>query len=201
MRIIIIRHPETLANTAKLIYGKTESDYTPRGSLSMVWVLNRLKGRRVDAVFSSPMERTVKLATALSVEHSCSLSICEELIEMDFGVFENMNRDQAKEKHPLEFQAYMADYANYKIPGGESFMEVVRRLTEFLKQLQDDSATYVLVTHGMAMKAALAYLLDISAKIVWHFSTTPATILEIEFHDHYGILMGLTSPETEGGEI
>lgn len=194
MRIFVIRHPETEANVSKLIYGRTESPHTQRGLDSIKWVLDKLKDTKLSAVYTSPMQRTVKLASEISRQQGCAISISEALREMDFGLFENMTRFQAEEKHREHFDNYMADYTNYRIPEGESFQDVYDRLSAFIKPLLVEEGTIALVTHGMVMKAAIAILLGLSADAVWHFSTIPATILEIEYRDQYGVLIELTAP-------
>ncbi len=195
MRIFVIRHPETEANVSKLIYGRTESPYTQRGIDSIKWVLNKLKDTKLSAVYTSPMQRTVKLASAISGQQGCPISVSEALREMDFGVFENMTRSEVEGKHREHYEDYMANYTSYRIPEGESFQDVYARLSAFLKPLLLEEGMIALVTHGMVMKAAIAILLGLSADTVWHFSTIPATILEIEYRDDYGVLIELTAPE------
>jgi len=194
MRIFVIRHPETEANVSKLIYGRTESPYTQRGLDSIQWVLNKLKDMKIDAIYTSPMQRTVKLASAISVQQGCSIIVSEALREMDFGLFENMTRYEAEEKHREHYDSYMADYTSYRIPEGESFQDVYARLSAFINPLLIEEGTIVLITHGMVMKASIAMLLGLETDAVWHFRTNPATILEIEYRDQYGVLIELTAP-------
>ena len=197
MRIIVVRHPETEANIRKLIYGRTESPYTEQGLLSIQWVLSRLKGRKIDGIYTSPLQRTAVLAAEIASQQGCEMTIIEDLREMDFGVFENMTRMQAEERYSDYFKAYMADYANYRIPKGESFSDVSQRLSRFIKPLLSGKGTMVLVTHGMVMKAAIALLLGMTSEAVWHFRTEPATILEVDYREGYGVLVELTSPMDE----
>lgn len=195
MHILVVRHPETEANIRKLIYSRTESAYTERGLSSMGWMLQKLKDKRIDAIYTSPMQRTIKLADEISAQQGCPVILSNALHEMDFGLFENMTQFEVKEKHRDHFNSYMADYSNYKIPEGESFQDVYTRLSSFIKPLLVKEGTIILVTHGMVMKAAIAYLLGIELNAVWHFNTKPATILEIDYRENYGVLVELTGPD------
>ena len=194
MRMLIIRHPETEANVCNLIYGRTESAYTPKGLTEMDWVLKSVAGRSIDAVYTSPMQRTARLALAISTQNRCPISESTALLEMNFGIFENMTRDQAKARFPDYFQQYMADYTRYRIKDGESFEDVRVRFSDFISPLLETEETIVLVTHGMVMKAAISFLLGLAPDSVWHFSTVPATLLEIDYRSGYGVLVALSSP-------
>jgi broad specificity phosphatase PhoE len=200
MRMLIIRHPETEANVGNLIYGRTESAYTPKGLADMDWVLNALADRSVDVVYTSPMQRTARLALAISAQNRCPISESTALLEMHFGIFENMTRDQAKTRFPDYFEQYMADYSRYRIQDGESFEDVRVRFSAFISPLLETEETIVLVTHGMVMKAAISVLLDLAADSVWHFSTVPATLLEIDYRSGYGVLVSLSSPPAAATE-
>ena len=201
MRIFIIRHPETEANARKLIYGRTESEYTPKGLVSMDWVLQKLKDQRIDAIYTSPLQRTVKLAQAISSVKGCPVIEGEALREMDFGVFENMTRAEAEERFPDYFQCYMADYTRYRIQGGESFQDVLARLSAFITPIIKEEGAIILVTHGMVMKAAISLLLGIAPDLVWHFKTVPATLMEIDYRSEYGVLVALSAPEDAADSI
>jgi alpha-ribazole phosphatase len=195
MRLILIRHPETQANVKGLIYGRSESDYSEKGRASIDWVVDHLQGRTIHTIYASPLSRTADLAAAIGNNQEVPVLFHDDLLEMNFGLFENMTPEEAADRYRSYFNAYMNDYAGYAIPEGESFKEVYDRVAGFLKSLPDGQVTCVIVTHGMVIKAALAYLLDISLEEVWHISTKPAAIIEIEYTERYGVLHGLTGPE------
>lgn len=66
MKLIFIRHPETEANVKRLIYGKTESEYSDRGRASVNAVVEQLSNKKIDAIYSSPRKRAADLAEAIA---------------------------------------------------------------------------------------------------------------------------------------
>ncbi len=195
MRLIFIRHPETHANVRKLIYGRTESDYSEKGKNSIRWVVEHLRERTISGIYASPLKRTAMLADSIGTEYGVPVRFRDELMEMDFGVFENLTPEEAAEKYDQYYKAFMDNYTDYMIPDGESFRGVYDRVAGFMQEIIAADGTCVIVTHGMVIKAALAYLLDLGLDDVWHFNTQPAAIIEIEYRDRYGVLHGLTGPD------
>jgi len=195
MRLIFVRHPETIANQERLIYGRSESEYSEKGRRSIEWVVDRLRSRPVDGIYASPLQRTAVLADVIGSEFGLPVNYRDELIEMDFGMFENLTPEEAAIRHEAQYREFMENYTEYMIPEGESFREVFNRVSAFLEEVLGENGTCVIVTHGMVIKAAIAYLLDIGLEDVWHFSTQPAAVMEIEYRDRYGVLHALTGPD------
>ena len=134
MKLIFVRHPETQANVDRIIYGRTQSEYSERGKKSIPWVVDYLKNTKIDYIYASPLNRTKLLAEAIVTQHDNTEIVFEDrLMEMSFGVFENMSNLEAQSKYPSEYESFMASYSQYKIPEGEAFFEVKDRAVEFIK--------------------------------------------------------------------
>lgn len=218
MRLILIRHPETMANVNKLIYGRTESEYSTRGAASIAWVVEQLRSVSIDEMYASPLQRTKYLAEAIAAAHGFqNIQPEERVMEMHFGIFENMSNSQAKEEYPQEYKNLMSKYSSYQIPGGESFQRVKERVTDFLQELRENEVedervnvqeqreadsprsrngkTIVVITHSMAIRGALSYLLGISLEDIWHIKLNPASIVDLDYRCGYAMLQQLKSPE------
>ena len=83
---------------------------------------------------------------------------------MNFGSFEGMSvRDE-------QVAQFLKDpVVDFKIPGGESIQEVMKRTQEFIKELiaKDDDKTYLVSTHGCALRAMLNFLYE-APEDYWH---------------------------------
>ena len=138
MRLIFIRHPQTQANVARVIYGRTESDYSEEGARSIPGIVAELRDIPVDRIYASPLKRTAflagKIAEAYRPEEEIRFD--DRLMEMNFGVFENLSTEEAKALPGGHYDRLMADYSNYVIPEGESFQQVKERVREFLEELK-----------------------------------------------------------------
>lgn len=200
MRLILVRHVQTVANAENRIYGRLDSDFTGKGLDQLEWLRLELARERVDKVFSSPMERAISVARELCRTLSLGdedIQVRSELSEMDFGIFEGLTYEEAMERHPIEWESYCESCMDYKIPGGESFAEFERRIGGFLESLEDDDSTVLIVTHGGVVQSIMTRLLGLGPDERWHFRVRPASIVEIETAQGYGILNRLIWPREE----
>ena len=166
MRIYNVRHGETEANKQGYVQGWTDVPLNENGRILAELTGRGMKGIRFDHCFSSPLSRARETAEILLREsgNSVSISFDDRIKEMNFGSFEGMSvRDE-------QVAQFLKDpVVDFKIPGGESIQEVMKRTQEFLKELiaKDDDKTYLVSTHGCALRAMLNYLYE-DTDDYWH---------------------------------
>lgn len=166
MRIYIVRHGETEANKNGYLQGWTDVPLNENGRILAKLTGRGMKGIRFDHCFSSPLIRAKETAEFLLREsgNSVSISFDDRIKEMSFGSFEGMSvRDE-------QVAQFLKDpVVDFKIPGGESIQEVMKRTQEFLKELiaRDDGKTYLVSTHGCALRAMLNFLYE-NQDDYWH---------------------------------
>lgn len=166
MRIYIVRHGETEANKQGYVQGWTDVPLNENGRIIAELTGRGIKGIRFDHCFSSPLTRAKETAEILLREsgNSVPVSFDDRIKEMNFGSFEGISvRDE-------QVAQFLKDpVVDFKIPGGESIQEVMKRTQEFLKELiaRDDDKTYLVSTHGCALRAMLNFLYD-NPEDYWH---------------------------------
>ena len=166
MRIYIVRHGETVANNNGYAQGWRDVPLNENGRIIAELTGRGLKGIRFDHCFSSPLIRAKETAEILLREsgNSVSISFDDRIKEMNFGSFEGMSVRDERVLHFLK-----APMVDYKFPDGESLQEVMERTQEFLKELvaKDDDKTYLVSTHGCALRAMLNFLYE-DTDDYWH---------------------------------
>ncbi len=190
MKLILIRHVQTQGNAEKRYIGTTKSEYTQKGKNQIRFILDSLKNRDFDLVYSSPMPRVLKIAKKISQISDNELIIEDSLIEMNFGLFENKTYKEIRSNHKKEWDKWVNDYINYRIPSGETVIEVYKRVEEFISKL-DKEGTYVIATHGGIIQTIITILLDLDIDQRWHFKIDTGSITEIEYKNNYGVLTKL----------
>ena len=125
-----------------------------------------MKGIRFDHCISSPLSRAKETAEIILREsgNDIPVSFDERIKEMNFGSYERMDiRDEKIVRFLKEPDV------NFKFPKGESATELMIRTQEFLKEFiaKDDDKTYLVSTHGCALRAMLNFLYE-DRDDFWH---------------------------------
>ena len=102
---------------------------------------------------SSPLRRAFETAEMLC---GAPPSLEEALIEMDWGGWEGLRRDELLEQHGDELERNEALGLDFRPPGGESPREVLERLQPWLARVAASRRPVVAVTHLGVLRALLA---------------------------------------------
>ena len=159
MQIYIVRHGETNANEKGYLQGWSNDPLNENGRMLAELTGRGMKGIRFDCCISSPLLRARETAEIILKESGNSGPVFydDRIKEMNFGSFEGMSIRDEKVigflKKPI---------VDYRFPDGESIQDVMERTQEFLKELiaKDDGKTYLVTTHGCALRAMLNFLYD-----------------------------------------
>jgi alpha-ribazole phosphatase len=190
MRLIFIRHCETVANLEKRYLGWSSSPYTRLGYKQIRDLIEIIGSEQVDVILSSPLSRALTLAEALGRVFEREVEVQDALKEMNFGIFEGKTYKEVAERYPVEWEEWSMDYRNYRLPQGERFIDFHSRVTGYLDSLRDPR-TYILVTHGGVIQSAITHLLNLDMDARWRFKIPPGSILEIIKRDDYAYLTRL----------
>jgi broad specificity phosphatase PhoE len=134
------------------------------------------------AIFSSPLERTLETARPLAERRGLEIRVREELNEVDFGDWNNKSFDELA---GCEWWRNWNDFrSGARIPGGERMIEIQVRIVKQLEMIQREFAdgTVAVVSHGDVIRGALAYFLGIPLDLVGRFEVNPGSysILELD---------------------
>ena len=161
MKIYIIRHGETALNAKGVMQGRINEPLNENGRNLAVLTGRGMQGIRFDACISSPLSRALETAELVLRESGSDLSICtdDRLLEMDFG---DIDARKITEMGEESMSFFMAPFQFPGFPNGESIRGLCERTQPFLKELiaKDDGKTYLISTHGCAMRAMTNYLME-----------------------------------------
>ncbi len=121
----------------------------------------RLETEGIEALYSSPLERTRETAAIVASTLKLPLSFREDLIEIDYGNWTGKRIEEIK-ADPL-WQEWRERRAFARVPGGESMREVQNRVLDALFDLRarHRGGRVLLVSHGDVIRAALLYALGL----------------------------------------
>lgn len=191
--ILLVRHPETLANIDGRFVGRGDSAYTPRGEVQIMLLARRIAAFEPDVLLSSPLRRTRRVAEAafqLMSEESLDtgeIIFDERLTELDFGDAEGLTWEETQERGiAFEFKRWEAPVA----AGGESRRDIFERTAAVLDEaLAGDGRRIAIVTHGGVFRSALPHLLGLPNDAIWHFDIRNGSVAECRMVDGHGLLV------------
>ncbi len=183
--IVLVRHPETVANTDGIFVGRGDSPYTKVGQLELRRARRRICTLRPDGIWSSPLRRALTLAQGTADRCGLKVRVDEGLMELDFGAVEGLTLEE------ITAAGLALDYASSKRPvaqGGESRDDLARRVEVVLRDVTESGGTQVVVTHGGVVRAALVQLLGLPSSAIWAFHIHNAQFAVVRVMDGHGIL-------------
>ena len=167
-RIILLRHGATALN--RTIPYRIQGRQTDPPLDELGWAQARAAaaalsgaGIRLAAVYTSPLRRAFQTAQAVAEPHGVAVVVRADLIEADVGRWEGRTWAEIEASEPEEFARFMADPGTVPYPGGESFLDVQRRVAPVLEQLAaiHRGEAIAVVGHNVVNRAVLAQLLGV----------------------------------------
>ncbi len=99
MKLILVRHGETLSNRENRVQGITDTELSDHGHAQVEKLAESLRYEPIDGIVSSPLKRAYQTAQAISKFHKTAIEVENNLQEMNHGDFENVTIAELKEKH------------------------------------------------------------------------------------------------------
>lgn len=160
MRLILIRHGETTGNEQGLYQGAMDLSLSEKGIMQCLEVKEKLKGFKIDKVYSSPLKRAMESANIIFEEPS--IEKIEQFREINFGLWEGRNYKQISIDYKKQYQEFLGAYKCFTFPEGESFENFYLRVSNGINRLCEVSKdeTIAIVAHGGTIRAILCELLS-----------------------------------------
>lgn len=152
------------------LLGSTDCDVTPEGIKACVAQVRDLSPA---VVISSDLIRTRRCAEACGEPH-----IDPRWRELDFGEWDGL---PPTDIDPPTLDDFWSDPDRHPPPGGERWSTLVARVGAAIDELTP--VPTLVVTHGGAMRAALAHLCGLSPLAAWAFDLPYASLLTLNVWD------------------
>jgi len=182
-RFILVRHGVTEHSVARVFAGRSDLPLTDDGRQQAVRTALRVTALGpVDAVVSSPLQRTRQTAAAIATALGLDVDFDEDLIETDFGAWDGFSFAEVRQKWPDELSAWSADPA-VAPPGGESFESVTRRVRRARDRIlaAHVGSSVVVVSHVTPIKVLVRLALDAPSAALYKMFLEPASISVIDY--------------------
>ncbi len=148
--IWLVRHGETDWNASRRLQGSTDIELNSVGHAQADAVARRLGVIGFDAIYASPLARTIQTATPLVAQRGVSLQLIPDLAERHFGVFQGLTPEEVLQQYPEDHLRWQARDPDFCPQGGESLRDFSQRVRAALQTLvsQHLGQTVAVFSHG-----------------------------------------------------
>jgi len=146
----------------------------PATAAGLATCIDRAAGLPVRLVVSSDLQRARHAAERIAQARGLPLRIDARWRELDFGAWDGLT---AADIAPAALEAFWNDPDAAPPPGGERWSSLVARVSTAIAALPREPA--LVVTHGGAMRAALAALCGFGLPQLWAFALPYAALLSL----------------------
>ncbi len=143
-----------------LYHGHNDVDLSPAGIRQCEAVAAYLQEVPLAGVYSSDLTRTRRGAEIIAQGRQVVVEAYPEFREVHFGVWEGLSFQEIMERYPEELQQRFRDLANFRIPGGESLLDLKGRALPKLQELiqRHQGEAFLLVAHAGINRVILVTL-------------------------------------------
>jgi alpha-ribazole phosphatase/probable phosphoglycerate mutase len=165
--LLFIRHAET--GMAGRFCGHSDPPVNERGYRQIAELLKALEDERIDAVYSSDLQRAVTTADAIASAFQISSIIVPALREIAFGEWEGLTWQEIEARDAAYARRWSESYPQLPASGGESFADFQFRVMSQVHQLLniEGDRTCAVVTHAGVMRLVLRTLYDLDEDEAW----------------------------------
>jgi probable phosphoglycerate mutase len=185
-RIYMVRHGATQLSAEDRFAGAVDVELSEEGKFQAARLAERLMDDSIEAVYCSPMTRTVQTATILAMPRNLPIVQQEGLREIHHGHWEGMRRADVEAQFPEEYAAWEEDPFTFAPRGGEAGVNVIARALPIVREivLQHRAQNILVVSHKATLRLVISSLLGFDARGYRdRLDQSPACLNVLDFKD------------------
>ena len=174
--IMLTRHGESVFNAKGRIGGDsglTQCGLSYASELS-TFVHDRFPDKP-PVVWTSTLRRTRETAAVMGVP----FVEWRALDEIEAGICNALTYEEIKERFPEEYTARKEDKLRYRYPRGESYMDVIERVSPLILELERQREPVVVVAHQAVLRVLYAYFVHKPLSACPYSSIPLHTVIEL----------------------
>lgn len=161
--VYLVRHAKSIGNTERIFQGRSNLGLSAEGRAQLPQLAERFRNIPLEAVYSSPLQRAVQTAEAVSHYHHLPIQTEEDLSEIYAGEWELKRFSDLPILYPEHWRLWCEEEAHFCAPSGESIVQVHNRISSAIDRIaaQNDGKTIAVVSHGCALRCYLCHALGL----------------------------------------
>ncbi len=186
-RIILVRHGQTAWNREERFRGHADIPPDETGFAQAKVTGVRIASQwKPEAVYAGPLSRTIQTAESTACLFNLIVRVEPSLIDVDCGQWQGLTPDEASQRWPTEFQAYLHAPGDFRFPGGEALemarLRAMKCVDGLIARYPDQ--TIVLVSHTALNRLILLSTLGMDSRSFWRVRQDTCAINSFEAEDN-----------------
>jgi probable phosphomutase (TIGR03848 family) len=181
--LLLVRHGRTDAAGKRLTGWAPGVHLNEDGRRQAERLVERLDGIRVDAIYSSPLERCRETAAPLAKARRLSVHVRRSLIETGYGDW--TGRSIAQVRKTKLWRTVERVPSAMRFPGGESLLEVQARAVDEVNRIAQDhpKGVVVLLSHADPIRLVIAHVAGAHVDHLHRLVVDPGSISVVALGD------------------
>jgi len=191
IKLYFLRHGETPYSKTGSYCGRIDPELTDQGMAMAAAFADVYRHHKWEAVYVSPMQRTIDTAKPLCEAVSISMQLRDGLKEIDYGAWEGQTNEFVKQKYPDTYMRWLAEPAWNPPTDGETSVQIASRAMTVIAEIQEKFATgnVLVVSHKATIRIMLCSLLGIDlGRYRDRIDVLVASISIVKFDEHGPLL-------------
>jgi alpha-ribazole phosphatase len=163
-RVYLVRHGQVADGHTHRYHGNNDIGLSPQGVRQLEELAARLAAVELAGIYASDLTRAFSGAETISRGREVAPQIIPEFREVHFGAWEGLSFTEIAERYPAELEARFRDLSSFRIPGGESLLDVHTRVMPRLDALinHHHQQAFLIVAHAGVNRVILSEALGLS---------------------------------------
>jgi broad specificity phosphatase PhoE len=163
LKIYFLRHGETVYSKTGGFCGDLDPELTPEGSMMAEQFAATYAKLPWNAVYVSPMKRTIATATPLCDAVGIEMQLRDGLREIKYGKWEGETVESVREKYAEDYINWLTEPAWNAPTEGETSVQIASRSSLVIAEIQEKykNGNVLVVSHKATIRIILCGLLGI----------------------------------------
>lgn len=192
--LYLLRHGQTAFSRENAFCGSIDPELTSSGIEMAQAFAAAYRSTPWNAIFCSPMQRTVATAKPLCEALGMQLELREGLKEINYGNWEGQSVETVSRDYHDDYIRWTADPAWYPPSGGELAVAIAARAMLVIEEIKQQYSTgnILIVSHKATIRITLCNLLGIDVgRFRYRLGCPVGSVSIVEFGSHGPLLRAL----------
>ena len=165
-RLYLVRHGATHLTAEDKFSGAENVFLSDEGRDQAGYLAQRLADDNINAIYTSPLDRTVETASIIAGPHGLTPIPRDGLREISHGHWEGLTRKEVEDRFSHEYAAWESDPFTFAPEGGESGISVLARALPVIREVvvSHQDKNILVVSHKATLRLIISSLLGFDAR-------------------------------------